>query len=72
MSSTFTLLVSLLSTFTLYVYLKLEGQTDAALCAKIHRCLRDYVKWEIETPKWTKLSELERQVKELTASGVTG
>lgn len=51
---------------------QLEGRPDAALCAKVDRCLRGYVEWEIQTLKWTKLSELERRVKELTVSGVVG
>lgn len=43
---------------------------DAAFCARVERCVRVYVEWEIHILKWMKLNELERRVKKLGTSGV--
>lgn len=41
----------------------LEEQSTGSLRLRVEKCLCNYVKWKIQTLKWTKLDSLERRLK---------
>ncbi|OAE30250.1 hypothetical protein AXG93_2956s1000 [Marchantia polymorpha subsp. ruderalis] len=51
---------------------QLAEQTNKALTEKVKRCLRYFVIWQIETQKWLKLRDLERQVTAMITCSVGG